>query len=71
MHIHIFISIQNRKTIFKEIQNFVHLNLAIALSLALVVFVSGIQTATENDVSLQFTKNHFEYVYLNSRLLVP
>ena len=51
MHIHIFISIQNRKTIFKEIQNFVHLNLAIALSLALVVFVIGIQTATENDVS--------------------
>ena len=33
-------------------QNFVHLNLAIALSLALVVFVSGIQTATDNDVSI-------------------
>ena len=41
----------NRKTIFKEMQNFIHLNLAIALSLALVAFVSGIQTATENDVS--------------------
>ena len=40
----------NRKKIFKEVQNFIHLNLAIALSLALVVFVSGIETATEKDV---------------------
>ena len=45
-----------RNTIFKELQNFVHLNLAIALSLALVVFVSGIETATANDVSIQFTE---------------
>ena len=38
----------------KEIHNFVHLNLAIALFLALTVFVAGIETATKNKVSYPF-----------------
>ena len=42
-------------------QNFIHLNLAIALSIALVVFLSGIETATENDVSLWF-RNTFAII---------
>ena len=36
----------------KGIHHFIHLNLAIALILALIVFVSGIETATKNEVSL-------------------
>ena len=35
----------------KGIHNFIHLNLAIALLLALIVFVSGIDTATDGEVS--------------------
>ena len=35
-----------RNTLLKGIHNFIHLNLAIALLLALIVFVSGIETAT-------------------------
>ena len=35
---------------FQGIHNFVHLNLAVALLLALITFVSGIETATENEV---------------------
>jgi len=31
--------------------NFVHLNLAIALSLALITFLAGIETAVESEVS--------------------
>lgn len=36
----------------KGIHNFIHLNLAIALFLALLVFVSGIEPATENRVRI-------------------
>ena len=35
---------------FQGIHNFIHLNLAIALLLGLVTFVSGIETATGNEV---------------------
>ena len=35
----------------KGIHNFVHLNLAIALSLALVTFLAGIETAVDSEVS--------------------
>ena len=41
----------HRNTLLKAIHNFIHLNLAIALTLALIVFVSGIETATESEVS--------------------
>ena len=41
-----------RKTAFKGKHNLVHLNLCVALLLALIVFVSGIETATESEVSL-------------------
>ena len=40
-----------RKSLLKGIHNFVHLNLAIALSLALVTFLAGIETAVESEVS--------------------
>ena len=44
----------NRKTAFKGKHNLVHLNLCIALLLALIVFVSGIETAKESEVSVEF-----------------
>ena len=40
-----------RKTLLHTIHYFVHFNLAIALLLALLIFVGGIETATENEVS--------------------
>ena len=40
-----------RNTLLEGIHNFIHLNLAIALILALIVFVSGIETATDSEVS--------------------
>ena len=43
----------NRKSILKGLHNFIHLNLTIALALALLVFVTGIETATESDVSVK------------------
>ena len=39
-------------TLLKGIHNFIHLNLAIALILALIVFVSGIEAADSSEVSL-------------------
>ena len=39
---------------FQGIHNFVHLNLAIALLLALITFVSGIETATEDEVRYSY-----------------
>ncbi|XP_065911567.1 cadherin EGF LAG seven-pass G-type receptor 1-like isoform X2 [Dysidea avara] len=39
-----------RKTIFKAKQHMIHVNLALALLLGLVVFVSGIETASDNKV---------------------
>ena len=44
------------------ILNFVHLNLAIALIMALIVFVSGIETATESEVSSVL---HIIFCYMN------
>ena len=41
-----------RKTAFKGKHNLVHLNLCVALLLALTAFVSGIETAKESEVSL-------------------
>ena len=40
-----------RNTLLQGINNFIHLNLAIALFLALTVFASGIESATESEVS--------------------
>ena len=40
-----------RKSLLKGIHYFVHFNLCLALFLAMLVFVSGIQTANDNDVS--------------------
>jgi len=41
-----------RNTLLKGVHNFVHLNLSIALFLALTVFVAGIDTATGSKVNL-------------------
>ena len=51
-----------RNTLLKGIHNFIHLNLAIALFLALIVFVSGIEAATASEVSL-CTYTNIEYHY--------
>ena len=42
-----------RKKLFTSVNFFIHLNLSISLLLALAVFVSGIETATANHVSVQ------------------
>ena len=39
-----------RKQLFEKPHNFVHLNLAIALFLAFLVFVAGIESAKHNEV---------------------
>ena len=36
--------------------NFIHLNLALALLLGLIVFVAGIETAADNEVSKAYYK---------------
>jgi len=41
-----------RKTAFKAKYSRLHLNLSIALLLALITFVSGIETAKDSDVSI-------------------
>ena len=41
-----------RKTVFQPMQNIIHVNLSIALLLSLILFVSGIETANENRVSI-------------------
>ena len=40
-----------RNELIQKLHNFVHLNLCIALSLGLLLFLTGIQTATANIVS--------------------
>ena len=40
-----------RKELVQKLHNFVHLNLCIALALGLLVFLTGVQTATANVVS--------------------
>jgi len=39
-----------RKELITKLHNFVHLNLCIALALGLLLFLTGIQTATANVV---------------------
>ena len=55
-----------RKMLFEGIHNFIHLNLAVALLLALIVFVGGIETATENEV--RDTYNFVLCIYLHNYL---
>ena len=40
-----------RNTLLRGVHNFIHLNLAIALLMGLLVFVGGIERATEHEVS--------------------
>ena len=52
---------QIRKAAFKTRHSKIHLNLSIALLLGLIVFVSGIERAKDDEVSVlissNFTKN--------------
>lgn len=50
-----------RKNAFKAKQNMIHLNLSIALLLGLIVFVSGIETASDNKVSQAISYLHTYY----------
>ena len=43
----------NRKELIQKLHNFVHLNLCIALALGLLLFLTGIQTATANVVRIR------------------
>ena len=45
---------QNRKAAFKTGHSKIHLNLSIALLLGLIVFVSGIERAKDDEVSVLF-----------------
>ena len=40
-----------RNSIFNQIQHYIHFNLSLALLVGLIVFVSGIETAIDSDVS--------------------
>jgi hypothetical protein len=65
-HYHYFIS---RKRLFDKVHYFVHLNLAFTLLLANLVFVSGIETATVNEV--QFLPiNSNSIIFNQSTLLI-
>jgi len=57
-------SVIYRNSLLKGIHNFIHLNLTIALALALLVFVTGIETATGNEVS-QTSNLHYEEGMVN------
>ena len=39
-----------RKSIYKGVPNFIHFNLALALLIGLIIFVSAIETAKDNKV---------------------
>ena len=52
----------SRKTIFKAKQHMIHMNLALALLLGLIVFVSGIETASDSKVG---NVNHYYDGYHN------
>ena len=52
-----------RKKLFVSVHNFVHLNLSTALLIALIVFVSGIETGVNNRVSLS---SHTLIIFTNS-----
>ena len=50
--LYIYSGCSYRKSIYKGIPNFIHFNLALSLLIGLIVFVSAIETAKENKVTL-------------------
>ena len=57
----------------KGVHNFVHINLSIALLLALIVFVAGIETAADNQVAMKLyntraAMNTLDFWMLNTEL---
>ena len=59
------------KQLFVAVHNFVHLNLAIALLLGLIVFVAGIETAVGNRVSVLQKLYHHTFMYTATSDLIP
>ena len=54
-----------RKELLTRVHNFIHLNLSISLLLGYVAFLSGIQTAVVNKVSLEScTYSVYSIVYI-------
>jgi len=51
-----------RKKVFFQKQHFLHLNLSIALLLGLIIFVSGIETASEYRVSVQYKASNITFI---------
>ena len=47
-----YVRVSVRNTTMKEKRNFVHLNLCIALLIASLIFVAGLETAKDSKVSL-------------------
>jgi len=43
-----------RKSLYKGTPNFIHLNLALSLLIGLIIFVSAIETAKDNEVVFVF-----------------
>ncbi|XP_065895642.1 uncharacterized protein [Dysidea avara] len=60
----IIIIIALRKRAFNGKQHLVHLNLSVALLLALITFVSGVETATNNRPGCIFITSLLQYLFL-------
>ena len=55
------LAIAFRQELLKKLNNFVHLNLCIALACGLLVFLTGIEGAKSVDVSIQACKHNAGY----------
>ena len=62
--------IKNRKAAFKGGHSKIHLNLSIALLCGLIVFVSGIESAKDNEVSIVYLRMYVLIIY-SLLLLLP
>ena len=49
-YMHSLLILYIRKSIYKGVPNFIHFNLALALLIGLIIFVSAIETVKENKV---------------------
>ncbi|XP_065914522.1 adhesion G-protein coupled receptor D1-like [Dysidea avara] len=53
-----------RKSIYKGVLNFIHLNLTLSLLIGLIIFVSGIETATGNKAACAVIAGLLQYFFL-------
>ena len=58
-HLYTYVCNACRGKVFNEIQDFIHFNLSLSLTMGLITFVSGIETANDNDVRFVFL-NHIK-----------